>query len=167
MTSKIQIYNELSQPTLGIEQLKEFFDWMDMEWSELLRHAVNRRLSLLPAVDQLLRNFTAIKSYFLSKNHVALHLRMFFEDDLSEAYLGFIQNIFQVFQPALKKLQGDEPIILELYKIMNNIKISLTERRNEKFYGSIARSIMKNCDRVNDVKRFNREADNFWKTAIE
>lgn len=110
----IRIYNEFSSSTKKTAQLKEFFEWADTEWQELLKHAPTRWLSLLPAMERILKNFEPLKSYFVSQDSIPPIVRLFFEEELGRAYLGFAVNVFNAFQPALVKLQSDEALIVEV-----------------------------------------------------
>lgn len=86
-----------------------------MEWSEMLRHIPTSWLTVLPAIERLLINLAPIKSYFMSKNNIAPILRHFFKHELHEAYIKFVKNICSIFQPALKKFQGNHVTIVEVY----------------------------------------------------
>lgn len=99
----IKIFNEFSSSTKKTTELKDFFEWTETEWNEMLRHIPTRWLTLLPAIERLLTNFVPIKSYFMSKNNIAPILRHFFEHELHEAYVRFVKNVCSIFQPALKK----------------------------------------------------------------
>lgn len=111
-TVVIKIYNEFSSSTKKTAQLKEFFEWTETEWCELLRHVPTRWLTLIPAIERLLGSFEAIKAYFMSQNNLSGVLRSFFEDELGKAYLGFTMNACNVFEPALRKLQGGNEVLI-------------------------------------------------------
>lgn len=147
----IKCFNEFSSSTTKIVALKEFFQFCDLEWSELLRHVPTRWLTLIPAVDRLLKNFDALKSYFLSQNNASPMLVKFFEYDLAEAYLGFLSNIGNVFFKHIKTLESDECLVLEVFKIMETVKQFLITTQNEKFYGFIANQVLKKSE--NDVNK--------------
>lgn len=64
-TAIMQIHSHFSVAKRG-EELKDYFEFVEIECKEILRHVTNRSLSLEPTVDRLLHNCSAIKSYFKS-----------------------------------------------------------------------------------------------------
>jgi len=83
----LKIYNHFSIYTVRTEALKEFCQFVDIEYRNLLYHSATRWLSLYPAVNRILQMFPALKSYFLSIDTCPMILKTFFEGRLSEAYL--------------------------------------------------------------------------------
>lgn len=63
----LKIYAEFSSSAKNNDKLKEFCKFVGEDYCTILRHVPTRFLSLYPAVDRLLTNWTALKSYFLSK----------------------------------------------------------------------------------------------------
>lgn len=51
----IKIFNEFSSSTKKMTELKEYFVCTDTEWSEMLRHVPTRWLTLMPAIDRLIK----------------------------------------------------------------------------------------------------------------
>lgn len=49
----IKVYNEFSNSAQNVEQLKECFNFANMEYEHILRHVPTRWLSLFPAIDRL------------------------------------------------------------------------------------------------------------------
>ena len=163
----IKIYNEFSASTKKTAELKEFFEWTENTWKEQLQHVPTRWMTLLPAINRLLSNFEPVKSYFMSQKIVSPLLRMFFEFELAEAYLGFLANVCSTaFEPALRKLQSHEALILETFEIMDTVRHSLKEKQKDKFYGSLAQNKLISCLDSQAIARFKIDADNFFQTAI-
>lgn len=52
----IKMFNEFDSSALKTKKLKECFEFSQIEFKKLLRHVLTRWLSLLPAIDWLLRN---------------------------------------------------------------------------------------------------------------
>uniref|UniRef100_A0A8C6LFC2 Uncharacterized protein n=1 Tax=Nothobranchius furzeri TaxID=105023 RepID=A0A8C6LFC2_NOTFU len=62
----LKIYSHFSVSASRREELQSFFNFVDIEWHEILRHVCTRWLSLHPAVDRLLHSWPALVSYFRS-----------------------------------------------------------------------------------------------------
>ena len=151
----IRVFNHFSSSAGRRQQLKEFYEFLDIEWCELLRHVPTRWLSLKPAVERLLKVLPAVKSYFISLGDDCptavkqlLKLKMDGTDNpqakecIVELYLSFISNITTVFEKAVLQLEKDNGTIMELYGIMNGLRGSLKDRMEDKFFGSTARTIL-------------------------
>lgn len=155
----IKVFNEFSSSTKRTSNLKEFFEFCDLEWSELLRHVPTRWLSLNPAVERLLKNYAPIKTYFLSKDDCSAVLREFFESESSEAYLGFIHNIGVALSSSIKKLEEDTLVIVDMFKIVIQLRDKFEQQKSEKFYGYLAETVCRNCDDPQEISLFKRRAE--------
>uniref|UniRef100_H3AKE4 DUF659 domain-containing protein n=1 Tax=Latimeria chalumnae TaxID=7897 RepID=H3AKE4_LATCH len=60
----LKAYSHFSVSAMRTEQLKEFCDFVEVEECNLLSHVVTRWLSLLPAIDRLLKCWKPLTSYF-------------------------------------------------------------------------------------------------------
>lgn len=60
----LKVYAHFSIFARRTEQLKEFYDFVEVEECNLLRHVVSRWLSLLPSIDWLLKCQSCPASYF-------------------------------------------------------------------------------------------------------
>ncbi|CAG7821973.1 unnamed protein product, partial [Allacma fusca] len=62
----LKVYSEFSHSALRVEKLKEFADFVEIEYRSLLRHASTRWLTSGTSLDRILLNWQALKSLFLS-----------------------------------------------------------------------------------------------------
>lgn len=145
----------------------ELMSWAEEEWSELIRHVPTRWLSLVPAVDRLLKHFKSVKCYFLSKKNPRPYLKKFFEHELAEAYLGFLLNIGLNFQNAIIVLESENTSAINVHGIMTAVLDSLESKKSEKFYGFLASTTLRKCDNDDAVKLFEKEADSYFEKAIQ
>lgn len=127
-------------------------EFCDEEWSQLQRHVTTRWLTLVPAIERLLKHFESLRAYFHSKPKVRPYLTLFFECDLAEAYLGFIANVGNVLQNAIIVLEKEETSAINIYAIMSECLVSLEAKLDQGFFGSIATK----C--IGLVAQFKREA---------
>jgi hypothetical protein len=89
---------------------------------------------LFAAVDRLLKNWTAIKSYFLSQGEEnvsrAIWTFVTFEKDcevadeqnLPELYLYFVHNVMSLFNVSIKQVERNYIRITEIYSVFNKLK---------------------------------------------
>ena len=103
----IKTYNSFASPAKKSEVLRDFCNFLDMEYRELLRHVPTRWLCLLPAIDRLLSCWPALKSYFISQeDKVAdmLWIEFFCEESLNilpHCTLNFVHNVPNTFEEAI------------------------------------------------------------------
>ncbi|XP_031327822.1 uncharacterized protein LOC116159067 [Photinus pyralis] len=163
----MKTYNTFCSHSKRKQELLEFYDFCDVEYSELLRHVPTRWLSLVPAIDRLYKNFEPIKSYFLSMSSCPALLHDFFTNDLAEAYLGLVSNIGTLIQNVILKLEGEGPIIIEIYDLLSNLRNSLKSKLEQKYYGMIAHQAMQKCDDFNEVNLFKKRAEAFISKIVD
>ena len=94
--------------------LKEFCEFCDSNYREIVRYVSVRWLSLEQAVHRILQLYRSLKSYFLSENEPQprfTRLRVVFENPISEVYLLFYQAVLPVFSRLNLLLQREYPTI--------------------------------------------------------
>lgn len=93
----LNTFNYFASSTKRTKELKEFYEFVDIEWQELLRHMPVRWLTLWPAIDRLVTVLLlpAIKSYFLSQNY----------DEISK--LAYPKQIYNFFYSDVLELDND------------------------------------------------------------
>ncbi|XP_061727678.1 uncharacterized protein LOC133532840 [Cydia pomonella] len=136
----LKIYSHFAHSAVRREELKKIVEAVDGNFHELKRHVGTRWLSLLPCVDTVLINWTAIRNYFVSLGEdcpmiIQNLLLLNSSEDLIEVYLNFCSHILNVFSKTIKSLEGDSITVLDVFNIMTNIKKDLLKRKEDKFYG--------------------------------
>ncbi|KAL4101263.1 hypothetical protein QTP88_021283 [Uroleucon formosanum] len=129
----LKIFNYFSIYTVRTESLKDFCEFTDITYRELLYHSKTRWLSLFPAINRILQMFPALKSYFVSQDQTPRALLNFFENDFSEPFLLFVHSLMSTFHNSLEKIENESNSICEIINIVENILTSLKCRTTEKF----------------------------------
>lgn len=162
-----KIYNHFSIYTLRNEKLKDYCDFVNVEFKVKLSTSRTRWLSLGPALDRTLTLYDALKSYFLSEHNAAV-LEKFFNDTSAKLYMLFLQNQLPVFSEAILKIQKDDVSAVEVSKALENLITALEARRSETFVGMKAKTLLKQLmeDGELDESRFLKTVDSFYETAI-
>ncbi|KAG6438962.1 hypothetical protein O3G_MSEX000365 [Manduca sexta] len=137
----LKIYSHFSVSACRRDELKKFVSMVDGEFHEIKRHIGTRWLSLLPAIDTLLLNWEPICNYFISLSddcpriiQELLKLRDQ-EGEVVEIYLHFISHMLNIFNKIIKRLEGNEVTILDVYNIMCNLRNELEQRKTDKYFG--------------------------------
>ena len=104
----IDNYYYFDKSTKGKNGLSEYCTFCDTEYGKILKHINTRWLSLELAVDQTLRQYPGLRSYFLSESNTNARLQRLqqvYSDPMSEIYLMFYQASLQLFVNFNKFLQ--------------------------------------------------------------
>lgn len=140
----LKIYAHFSISAKRREELKDFHNFVDNDYHEIIRHVTTRWLSLLPCIDRILGSWSGLNSYFSSKGESlpntlksALH---FENDEISksiEIYMLFLSNILVIFQQCILKLESNKVTYVELYGIINELRVQIQTRISEEMFGFI------------------------------
>ena len=174
----IKIFNEFSISAKRVKELKSCFEFLDIEYKELLRHVPTRWLSLLPALDRLLLSWPAVKVYFLQlgEEECPKFIWDFIKDQehelnaedelsLNECFLYFIHSFMNIFQESIKKLEDNATQSPEVYNIMFNLKSKMIDRLNDGFYGFRVNQCIPKLQKREQVQ-FKAEANRVFQRII-
>jgi hypothetical protein len=93
--------------SVRMEKLKEFCDFVDVEYKQILGSVKTRWLLLQPAVTRVISMFPALKLYFLSQEYCPTMLRKMFNRLVSLVWIYFFESQMKVCSISLKKIQTD------------------------------------------------------------
>lgn len=129
----LKIFNYFSIYTVRTEKLKEFCDFVNINYRNLLYHSKTRWLSLFPAINRILQMYPSLKSFFLSEKQPPKAIKSFFENDFSEIYLWFIHSLMYIFHKKMELIEAEKNSIIEVTYILDTIMNILQERYDAKF----------------------------------
>jgi hypothetical protein len=85
-----------------VEELKEFCDFIDVEYKQSLGSVNTKWLLLQPAITRVISMFPALKSYFLSQEKRPTMLRKMFNDPVSLVWIYFLESQMKVCSISMK-----------------------------------------------------------------
>lgn len=147
----MKIFNYFSVYTVRTETLKEFCDYVNINYQPLLRHSKTRWLSLFPCVERILKLYPALKEFFLSQRAIPYLIKSFFENTASEAYLWFVHSLMSIYQANLAKVEEEDNSVLEILKIVQSILHMLRNRRNDNFLPLRVRQLLRDNEQADSI----------------
>ena len=147
----IRVYNHFSFHAKRTLALKEMFEFVDLEWSQLLRHAPTRWLSLEPAVRRLEANWAAVYSHFQSIDDCPVAIQRLTKVDRDGAgeqssvmrcYLLFIENVSKVFRESILAVEKKACTVTEVHGIRHGLLKMLKNRREHSFFGTSTQDML-------------------------
>ena len=165
----VKIYKFFYIYTVRVTELKEFCSFAEVEYKRVLEHGNTRFLSLLPAVETILRIFPALKAYFLSQEKCPVVLRKFFEDESGEMYLLFIHGQLNLFNSAILAIEKMKVTATDVVFELNRLKTNLSERKDNKFIPVIARRKLRALEEEGLIRiaGAQKEFDSFYRSCLE
>lgn len=162
----LKIYSHFSVSACRRDELKKFVSMVDGEFHEIKRHIGTRWLSLLPAIDTLLLNWEPICNYFISLSDncpIIIQELLKLRDqqgEVVEIYLHFTSHMLNIFNKIIKRLEGNEVTILNVYNIMGNLRNELEQRKTDKYFGYESKMRLQKIEK-SSPETFNTVISNF------
>ena len=165
-----KIYQYFHIYTVRTEKLKEYCEFVDIEYRTLLSHSKTRWLSLFPGITRLLQMFPALQSFFLSQDKPPTLLKTFFENEFSEIYLWHLHSLMSVFQSNIQEIERENNSVVEVLKCLNTVHTILLERESNKFMSLKVKGLLAQKHKegyVQECDTFCAEVDDLYSTAID
>ncbi|CAM4758191.1 unnamed protein product [Rotaria magnacalcarata] len=107
-----QLYSHFNSSSKRIAELKEYFEFVEIEYLRLLQHIKIRWLSLYNSIDRLLKVYEPLSSYFCDINNDNADaitcppaIKIFFSSNMSKCTLYFLHQILFDIQTKNLELQ--------------------------------------------------------------
>ena len=128
--------------TVRVEILKEFCEESEIEYRKLLGYSKTRWLTLLPAIERVIKLYPALRSYFLSLDKCPQLLYCFFSSPFSECWLVFVHNQASLFHSTVLFAENQKVIVFEVYEILADIRSKMFNRYNSEFIPIMVQSLL-------------------------
>ena len=158
-----KLFKHFSVYTLKTAELKDFCEFVQVQYQPLLSHSKTRWLSLFPAIERILKLFPALKSYFLSIEKPPIYLENFFLNDMAESFLFFVQSFMYIFHSRIATIEREGNSILEISSIIESVANSLRERIKLKF---LPMTLLSNLERMKAEGK-EKECTDFHERTID
>ena len=110
----VDIYYWFDKSTKRKNHLLSFCEFCDITYKQIVKHISVHWLSLECAVERTLKQYVALRSYFLSadENQARFNrLRALFECPITEIFLLFYQGVLPLYTSLNKFLQRETPCV--------------------------------------------------------
>ncbi len=163
-----KIYDHFSIYTVRVEQLKEFCNFVEIDYKRILSHCKTRWLSLYPVINRVLQMYSALQSYFLSIDRPPMVLKSFFENWISEAYLLIVHSLAYSFQENMLQIEKKSSSVVETINTLNDVKNLLKIRIETKFLPLTVISLLqKNKEYVPEIEKFKKCTFQMYQDALD
>ena len=139
----VKIYKYFYIYTVRVTQLKEFCEFVEIDYKKVLQHGNTRFLSLLPAIERILQIYEGLKSYFCSQEHCPLVIKRFFDSKCAEIYLRFVHGQLGLFNKTILSMEKTNASATDIVLEINKLKTNLRERQDNVFIPHGAKKLLK------------------------
>ncbi|KAF0692998.1 protein FAM200B-like, partial [Aphis craccivora] len=155
--------------TVRVHALKEFCEFVNIEYKTVLGHSKTRWLSLFPALTRLIDMFDGLKSYFLSIDKCPTLIKNFFNNPLSYLILIFLQIQCELFFTCIKSVEAKDISIIEVKHYVESITKKIESRKNENFFTSKEREVLNSLrdEAVLSENIYIKYRNTFYDTCLE
>lgn len=151
----VKIYKHFYIYTVRVAELKSLCETVDVEYKKMLSFSKTRFLSLMPAVERIIKMYNPLRSYFLSLKNCPTILKQFFENPTGEIWMWFVHNVSSLFHQAILNVEGDKVCATEAALEYFSLKEKLESRLNELFVPSKVRESLSKLESMDPDKTVN------------
>jgi len=109
--------------------LKEFCEYANVEYKNILESVKTRWLSLLSAITRIIDIYPGLKLYFEKQEKCPTILKFFLNNSLSIVWLYILQSQLKVLCDTVTKIEGDK---ISSCKVSDKLEILVGKIKNRK-----------------------------------
>ncbi|XP_060835436.1 uncharacterized protein LOC132929545 [Rhopalosiphum padi] len=147
--------------TVRVEHLKEFCEYANVEYKNILGSVKTRWLSLLPAITRIIDIYPGLKSYFEKQEKCPTILKSFFNDPMSIVWFHFLQSQLKVVCDTVTKIEGDK---ISACEVAEELEILVGKIKNRKHLNFLTTNIL---SLLNDLKNNNMYNESSFKKSTD
>lgn len=153
--------------TVRVERLKDFCEYVDTEYKQILNSGNTRWLSLMPAIERILQMFHALKEFYSAEEKCPVVLRQFFDNPCAE--LCFAHNQLALFDATILKMERSVSTAVEVYSDLAELKGELQSRKTNKFLSIKVKQLLKIAMASGAITEddFLQTVQSFYATSLE
>lgn len=131
----VLMYKQFYKSTKQTEALKTFCEELSIEFSNVKGCPSVRFLAKQSCIDSILKIFDALEEYFNSNpsKKVPLSLKRFLNNPLHKFYLIVIRDLCELFESAIRKIEGNQTTGFEAVKTIQNLTEQIQNVIESKF----------------------------------
>lgn len=154
--------------TVRVETLKEFCDFTNTQYKNVLGSVKTRWLSLQPAVSRIIEMYAALKLYFDTQDKCPTILKSFFSDSVAIIWFHFIQSQLKVVCDTIKRIEGHNISACEVSEELEILCGKIKNRKTQNFLTSSVNSMLLELETKNKYtkKQFIEQTNQFYDTFI-
>ena len=147
----VKIYKFFYIYTVRVTELKNFCEFVKIEYQRILQHGNTRFLSLLPALQRILEMFEGLKSYFNSQEGFPTLIKKCFEEPTHELYLIFVHGQLKYFNETILKLEKENASAVNVASVLSELKLNFVEKKENNFIPSAALTLLGKLEEAGEV----------------
>ncbi|KAL4131790.1 hypothetical protein QTP88_009047 [Uroleucon formosanum] len=154
--------------TVRVEALKEFCDFTNTQYKNVLGSVKTRWLSLQPAVSKIIEMYPALKLYFDTQDKCPTILKSFFSDPVAIIWFHFIQSQLKVVCDTIKRIEGENISACEVVEELEILCGKIKNRKTQNFLTSSVNSMLLELETKNKYtkKQFIEQTNQFYDTFL-
>ncbi|XP_074857908.1 uncharacterized protein LOC142017138 [Carettochelys insculpta] len=164
----MKVYKYFHIYTVCVEELKDFCQFVNLEYSKLLEHGNTRFLSLGPALERILLIFDGLKAYFLSQDKCPTMFKKVFSDPCTKLWLAFATKQIVIFQKTVEAIEKNDSSVIEVALHIRALQNNLAERLRERYITSHTKILLQPLVERGEINKqeFYNAVENFYSTSL-
>lgn len=168
----LKIFKYFSIFTVRVERLKEFCEIAEVEYNNILSHSRSRWLSLLPAIERIVKLWVPLKDFFAAEEKAPKAIVDFFENPLSELYTLFVHSQSSLIEKQIKRIEKTVISVIEVKNVLEDTTNQLNDRSINTFLGNQTKHQFNKLKKegtlnTTQIEMFDKETGEYFKTAIK